>query len=76
MRKPATSRHHKETAPVGDTCPFCSGSGACAKCDGAGKRFFRKGPLRVRRTVECAACNGTGRCDLCDGRGKVDSSGR
>ena len=70
-----TSRLEAESVPQGDPCPFCTGSGACAKCEGAGKRVFRKGPLKVRRAVECAACGGTGKCDLCRGRGRIISEG-
>jgi DnaJ-class molecular chaperone len=56
------------------SCPFCQGTGRCAKCSGHGTRVARKGMLRVRRAVSCPACNGSGECDLCHGSGKVQGT--
>jgi excinuclease UvrABC ATPase subunit len=55
------------------TCPFCDGSGECAKCDGTGLRTIHKHwPLRDVE-VPCRACQGSGVCDLCKGEGKRET---
>ena len=71
MQKPVTDGAGSKGTPSDSACPFCAGNGRCAKCGGSGKRLFRKGPLKVKRTVECAACAGSGECDLCHGSGSV-----
>ena len=48
-------------------CPFCKGTGRCAKCDGSGSRFARRGLLGLLREYDCRACEGTGTCQLCHG---------
>lgn len=54
------------------TCPFCDGSGQCAKCEGTGLRVIHKQwPLRDQE-VQCRACEGSGICDLCHGEGVVE----
>ena len=53
----------------GRTCPFCEGTGQCAKCAGTGTQVVRKGRLGLKREVYCRACEGMGQCRLCRGTG-------
>ena len=69
-----TSHATRPSGPETSSCPFCHGSGRCAKCGGTGERLVKKGRLRVKRTVECVACRGTGECDLCHGHGVVTNA--
>lgn len=52
------------------SCPFCRGSGRCARCHGRGE-LGKIGSLIPRRKSPCRACRTTGVCHLCHGSGTV-----
>ena len=50
-------------------CEFCSGTGRCTQCDGAGWRHVGKGWMGMKRSVICIVCYRSGKCQLCYGNG-------
>ena len=65
-----TEGHVEQTA-----CPFCKGTGRCAKCDGSGSRLVRMGLFSRLHEFDCRACEGTGTCQLCHGVAMLRSLG-
>jgi len=43
-------------------CPYCHGSGECARCDGTGINTALNA-----EAPECPDCGGTGECQQCAG---------
>ena len=68
-RRDAVMTAPESTRDEAKTCPFCAGTGVCAKCEGPGFHTVRKGRLGLKREVQCAACDGSGECRLCHGAG-------
>ncbi len=65
-------------APTGEdsktrVCSFCSGSGHCERCGGAGTNIVRKRWPRHDQAPTCTACDGSGKCQLCHGKGILDA---
>lgn len=56
------------TAP----CTYCSQTGVCQYCRGAGQTFVAAG--MYSRYIPCLLCSMTGRCRLCGGAGAVSYS--